>query len=98
MSKKKKLSASQIEQKLNKDLENQLMNNWEAFRELMLDDCNRPFKFHKVDVCKAIKNFMKTGEAKIPDEIEIPSNEFLKAQAERMWDNIVSYEKHIQGK
>lgn len=93
----KKLSPSQIEQKLNKDLENQLMNNWGVFHELMLDDCDKSFKYHKVDICKAIKNFAKTIKAKIPSgEIEIPNNEYLKAQAERLWNNIVSYEKHIQ--
>jgi hypothetical protein len=93
---RKKLKSSQLEEKLNKDLENELMVHWKEFREVVLDDNEKPFKYKKIDVCQCIKNWLKTGKPEFPDEIEIPSNDVLKEQAERMWNNIVCYEKHVQ--
>lgn len=93
---RKKLKLSQVEKKLNDNLENELINRWKEFREVVLDDSEKPFKYKKTDVCQCIKNWLKTGKPELPDEIEIPSNEYLKEQAERMWNNIVCYEKHIQ--
>ena len=93
---RKKFKSSQLEEKLNKDLENELMHHWKEFREIVLDDSEKPFKYKKMDVCQCIKNWLKTGKPELPDEIEIPSNDFLKEQYERMWNNIVYYEKHIQ--
>lgn len=81
---RKNFKSSQLEEKLNKDLENELMNHWKEFREIVLDDNEKPFKYKKIDVCQCIRNYLKTGNPKLPDEIEIPSNDFLKEQAERM--------------
>ena len=92
----KKLKSSQLEEKLNKDLENELMDHWKEFREVVLDDTEKPFKYKKMDVCQHIKNYLKTGKPKFQDKLELPSNEYLKEQAERMWNNIVCYEKHVQ--
>lgn len=95
---RKKLKLSQIEKKLNADLENELMDHWKEIREVVLDDSEKPFKYKKYDVCQCIKNWLKTGKPKLPDEIELPSNEYLREQAERMWNNIVCYERHVQNK
>lgn len=65
-------------------------------RKVVLDENEKPFKYRKTDVCQCIKNWLKTGEPKLPDEIELPSNDVLKEQAERMWNNIVCYEKHAK--
>ena len=94
--KQKKFKLTQLEEKLNKDLENELMDHWKEFREVVLDDTEKPLKYKKMDVCQCIKNWLKTGEPKLPDEIELPSNDELREQAERMWNNIVCYEKHVQ--
>lgn len=93
---RKKFKSSQLEEKLNKDLENELMHHWKEFREIVLDDSEKPFKYKKTDVCQCIKNWLKTGKPELLDKIEISSNDFLKEQYERMWNNIVYYEKHIQ--
>lgn len=93
---RKKFKSSQLEEKLNKDLENELMHHWKEFREVVLDDNEKPFKYKKMDVCQHIKNWLKTGKLELPDKLELPSNEFLKEQAERMLNNIVCYEKHVQ--
>jgi len=93
---RKKLKLSQIERKLNADLENELMEHWKEIREIVLDDTEKPLKYKKMDVCQHIKNWLKTGNPK--DKIELPNNEYLKEQAERMWNNIVCYEKHVQKK
>ena len=92
----KKIKLAQLEEKLNKDLENELMDHWKEFREIVLDDNEKPLKYKKIDVCQCIKNWLKTGKFELPDEIEIPSNEFLKEQAERMLNNNVYYEKYVQ--
>lgn len=94
--KRKKFKLTQLEEKLNKDLENELMNHWKEIREVVLDDTEKPLKYKKMDVCQHIKNYLKTGKPKFPDKLELPSNEYLKEQAERMWNNIVCYEKHVQ--
>jgi hypothetical protein len=91
-----KIKLTRLEEKLNKDLENELMDRWKEFREMVLDDTEKPFKYKKADVCQCIKNWVKTGKLELPDEIEIPSNDFLKEQYERMWNNIVYYEKYVQ--
>ena len=95
---RKKFKLTQIEEKLNRALENELMDHWKEFREVVLDDTEKPLKYKKIDVCQHIKNYLKTGKLKLPDKLELPSNEYLKEQAERMWNNIVCYEKHVQKK
>ena len=80
------------------DIENELINHWKEFREVILDDNEKPFKYKKTDVCQCIKNWLKTGKIELSDEIEMPNNDFLKEQSERMWNNILCYEKHIQKK
>ena len=95
---RKKFKLSQLEEKLNKDLENELMHHWKEIREMVLDDTEKPLKYKKMDVCQHIKNYLKTGKPKFPDKPELPSNEYLKEQFERMWNNIVCYERHVQKK
>ena len=94
--KRKKFKLTQLEEKLNKDLENELMDHWKEFREVVLDDTEKPLKYKKMDVCQCIKNWLKTGNPKLPDKIELPSDDDLREQAERMWNNIVCYERHVQ--
>lgn len=89
---RKKVKSTQLEEKLNKDLENELMDHWKEFREVVLDDSEKPLKYNKMDVCQHIKNWLKTGT------FEIPSNDVLKEQSERMWNTIVCYERHVQKK
>jgi hypothetical protein len=93
---KKKIKRIKLEEKLNKDLENELMNHWKEFREIVLDDTEKPLKYKKIDVCQCIKSWLKTGKQKLPDKLELPSNDALKEQSERMWNNIVCYERHVQ--
>jgi hypothetical protein len=62
---RKKLKSSQLEEKLNKDLENELMDHWKEFREVILNDDEKPFNYKKMDVCQHIKNWLKTGETGI---------------------------------
>lgn len=68
--KRKKFKLTQLEEKLNKDLENELMDHWKKFREIVFDDSENPFKYKKVDVCLCIKNWLKTGKFELLDEIE----------------------------
>jgi hypothetical protein len=93
---RKKFKRIKLEEKLNKDLENELIGHWKEFREVVLDDSEKPFKYRKTDVCQCIKNWLKTGNPELPDKLELPSNDLLREQAERMWNNIVCYEKHIK--
>jgi hypothetical protein len=95
---RKKFKRTKLEEKLNKDLENELMIHWKEFREVVLNDNEKPFKYKKIDVCQCIKNWLKTGKPELPNEIELPSNDFLREQSERMWNNIVCYERHVQKK
>ena len=72
------------------------MDNWKEIREIVLYDTEKPLKYKKMDVCQYIKNYLKTDKPKFPDKLELPSNEYLKEQFERMWNNIVCYERHVQ--
>ena len=91
---RKKFKLNQLEEKLNKVLENELMDHWKEFREVVLDDNEKPFKYKKIDVCQCIKNWLKTGKPELPDEIKISKErpEILS------WNNIVSYEKFFKSK
>lgn len=60
--KRKKIKLIQLEEKLNKDLENELMDHWKEIREVVLDDSEKPFYYKKTDVCQCIKNWLKTGK------------------------------------
>lgn len=59
-------------------MENFVDSYLRMFYEDTLDDNEKPFKYKKTDVCQCIKNWLKTCKSKLPDEIEIPSNDFLK--------------------
>lgn len=37
----KKFKLTQLEEKLNKDLENELIDHWKEFREVVLDDSEK---------------------------------------------------------
>lgn len=87
---RKKIKSPQLEEKLNKDLENELIGHWKEFREVVLDDSEKPFKYKKYDVCQCIRNYLKTGKFELPNEIKIP--EILS------WNNIICYEKFFKSK